>query len=279
MKCSTELRVSTARSPLLHDDVLHGCVLLASDVEAGRLGRAAAIGVRILEACEVALDRFEGVESDLRRAARGRLLAASDLTQQGVLVDPLHPELLQALVQELVLAPRILQQRNALREACGVGRHGSAGQDLDGAMEPPLAVVQVHGAAGQIACEVVALATAAFGRRLRHQLQGLPASVAVLLVRADMGGASLVLAALQLAIAALQVIGLLHVADHLVVVERRPVPQKLGEPAGEKHGVRVNLHHPIVVAVAPQLDHATPDPVEHTRVQSCHPLAAKRHRQ
>mmetsp|Transcript_82945 Transcript_82945/g.211080 ORF Transcript_82945/g.211080 Transcript_82945/m.211080 type:complete len:379 (-) Transcript_82945:635-1771(-) len=168
----------------------------------------------------------------------------------------------------------MLEQPDALGQACRVGGHCTTGQHLDRSMQAPLAIVEVHGAPRQIAREIVAIAAAVSGRIPGGQLQCLLARVALLLPKTHVRGAGLVFLALEPAVAALQVLGLLNAALDLLLVVRRLVPHELAEPRRKENSIRIHLDDPIVVTVAAEADHLHPQAVEDTGVQGGHPPPA-----
>mmetsp|Transcript_26149 Transcript_26149/g.74859 ORF Transcript_26149/g.74859 Transcript_26149/m.74859 type:complete len:540 (+) Transcript_26149:482-2101(+) len=168
----------------------------------------------------------------------------------------------------------MLEQPDALGQACRVGGHRTTGQHLDRSMQAPLAIVEVHGAPRKVTREVVAIAAAIRRCIPGGELQRLLASVTVLLPEAHVRGAGLVLLALEPAVAALQVLGLLNAALDLLLVVRRLVPHELAEPRRKENSIRIHLDDPIVVTVATEADNLHPQAVEDTGVQGGHPPPA-----
>mmetsp|Transcript_43890 Transcript_43890/g.129973 ORF Transcript_43890/g.129973 Transcript_43890/m.129973 type:complete len:448 (+) Transcript_43890:560-1903(+) len=239
--------------------------------------RPVAVLVGVGPALEVAGDGLERVESHVGGAAGRRLLAAGSLAQQRELVHTLDPELHHALVHELVLAPGVLHELDALRQACHVHRHRAAREDLDGAVEAVLAVVEVHGLVGEVAGEVVAGAVAAvlLARGARGDPQRLAAAVALGLEAAHVGEAGRPRLVLRLADAALQLVG--HLAVRLDRVHGGRQGEHAAQPAREEDRVRVHLYDPVVPAVAALPEDLLPEPVEDTRVERRPPPPAEGH--
>mmetsp|Transcript_76778 Transcript_76778/g.217175 ORF Transcript_76778/g.217175 Transcript_76778/m.217175 type:complete len:452 (-) Transcript_76778:299-1654(-) len=229
--------------------------------------------VRGVVALEVAPDGLEGVERHVRGPARSGLLAAGRLAEHPVFVHACDAELLQALVHEFVLAPLFLQEVDALWQTCSVNRDGPAGEDLDGPVQAPLAVVEVHaGARRHVASEVVALALAVLGGLPGGEAERLRAAVPLLLEPLDVGGASVLLEAVFLA----------HVAPDRVGLRRRRLDAALGavvrqdlpQPLGEEDRVGIDLHDPVEVPVPLHVRDVQPHLVEHPGVERRAPPAA-----
>mmetsp|Transcript_67858 Transcript_67858/g.188150 ORF Transcript_67858/g.188150 Transcript_67858/m.188150 type:complete len:268 (-) Transcript_67858:865-1668(-) len=102
-------------------------------------------GVRCIgTAAQVAADILEGVEGDAGCLAREGVLAAVLLTEKVEHVHAPHPQVLQAMVHEPVLAPRLHPEVLATREAPDESQHGIPREDLKRPVESKLAIVEVH---------------------------------------------------------------------------------------------------------------------------------------
>mmetsp|Transcript_101791 Transcript_101791/g.217976 ORF Transcript_101791/g.217976 Transcript_101791/m.217976 type:complete len:291 (-) Transcript_101791:1120-1992(-) len=217
------------------------------------------------------------MEGHVRGAAWSWLLTAGRLTEHIVGVHSGDAQLLEALVYELVLAPRMMpQQGGALRQACDVCGHSPSGEHFDGSVQAPFAVVQVHSRGrGHFASKVVASATAVLRRLPCGDSKSLRASLALALPPSHVGGATLVGAVLQPAIAALELPGLRRA--RLDMIHGHAMLEERTESIGEKDCIGINFYRPIVEAVPAQADDFRPDPVEDPCVECGAPTATILH--
>mmetsp|Transcript_123095 Transcript_123095/g.245043 ORF Transcript_123095/g.245043 Transcript_123095/m.245043 type:complete len:241 (-) Transcript_123095:1582-2304(-) len=232
---------------------------------------------RILGAREVGLESFKRVESDIRRFARCRLLATGRLTEQVVFIDSRDIQFLHALVNELVLAPRSCEHINALRQAGQVGSYSPPRKHLDGTVEAPLAVVQIHGRIlRHVTDEVVTNASTILRRGPGNFVESFSACMVPALIVSNTLRTALMRPALRFAACAFEV--LRHWPLDLYRVHRGSSLKHCAQSFCKENCIWVDLDSPVIAAVDTNPNHFSPESVENACVQSCAPPATVNHR-